>query len=98
MICCSPETKATHRFKNGLLENVHAARLDGDADGLLVLAVVHAALEHAINDALKARIDRLGLGLPVGKRHALLTVEVHAFGCKQIQKRQEGKEKRELRI
>lgn len=72
----------TDRFEDGFLKDVQAPRLQGNADGLLVLVVAQAPQEHLVDDALQPGVDALLL-LILGKLsvlHALLGVVVDAFG------------------
>eukprot|EP00160_Parvularia_atlantis_P018267 Unigene6672_Nuclearia_a/m.20478 Unigene6672_Nuclearia_a/g.20478 ORF Unigene6672_Nuclearia_a/g.20478 Unigene6672_Nuclearia_a/m.20478 type:complete len:377 (+) Unigene6672_Nuclearia_a:795-1925(+) len=74
-----------------LLQHVQPARLERDADGLLELAVAEAALKHALDDVLQARVDRLaGVGRVggLGLRRLERAVAVDALGddclCVQV--------------
>jgi hypothetical protein len=74
----------TDRFEDGLLKDVQAPRLQGNADGLLVLVVAQAPLMflHLVDDALEPGINALLL-LILGKLrilHPLLGVVVDTFG------------------
>lgn len=74
--------RTTDRFEDGLLKDVQAPRLQGNADGLLVLVVAQAPHEHLVDDALEPWIDALLL-LILGKLsilHPLLGVVVDTFG------------------
>lgn len=66
--------------EDGLLEDVHAARLQRNAERVLVLAIVQTALQHAVDDRLQARIDGLRFVGRLDDGDALLDVEVNALG------------------
>ena len=65
------------RFRDGLLELVQTARLERHADGLAVLPIGEATIEHALHDGNQAIVD---LALSLGLR-ALLDVLVDGFCC-----------------
>ena len=72
----------TYRLHDGLLEDVHAARLERDAERLPVLAVSEAAAQHAVHDALQARVDHLRVPLTrlLGVGDSQRGVVVDTFG------------------
>ena len=71
----------TDRFQDGFLENVQATRLQSDANGLLVLVVIQAPLEHFIYDSLQAGINGLLLLIlwQLSVLHTQFGVVVNAF-------------------
>lgn len=73
------------RFQDRFLKHVKSSGLQGNANGLLVHAIIQATLEHLIDNALKTWVNAFLLLIlrQFGILHPQLSVMVNAFGYRR---------------
>lgn len=84
-------TPVSHRLKDGFLKHVKSSGLQGDANGLLVHAIIQATLEHLVDNAFETWVNDFLLLIfwQFSILHPQLSVMVNALGYSSKKKKKE---------